>query len=169
MPSIDDIFSISVWVYKDVEQPAGSLVYLLDARWAATEGGLSSEVIGFTWVGFYVNGQAANKTWDSIPAGEWSHLHVQADEQFSGQVMFMTRVNSGPNTNSGSIDGAADGHSGFLKGALCELYYWSRHLDVGEINRVAMSFNRIDEEHGLIHYYPMEEAVQHSNMEIGLS
>eukprot|EP00854_Cymbomonas_tetramitiformis_P022853 gene22853-27620_t len=94
---------------------------------------------GAFWDELYVDGNATNMTWGSVPDDAWTHVHLQSNHSFDDDVTFMARVVAGDH-----IDGSTIGE---LKGRLAEIYLWSLQLTATQVSIIATGFD-VKEEHG---------------------
>eukprot|EP00854_Cymbomonas_tetramitiformis_P026086 gene26086-31949_t len=90
--TVGDIQSISIWVWKDSDQPQPHH-YLLDARFGAPNGYFSNLLHGPHWTGMFIDGIPVAYNFSYLPVGDWFHLHIESDELMNDNVNFMSRVN----------------------------------------------------------------------------
>jgi len=108
LPAINNIKSISMWIYIYSSQPGGSY-YILDARTGLSNGWLWAGGFGSNWTKMYVNGVNKTVSWANIPQNQWVNLYFESNTIFSDDVNLMSRYSNNE----------------FLKGKLDEVKFYS--------------------------------------------
>jgi prepilin-type N-terminal cleavage/methylation domain-containing protein len=103
--------AISLWIKIDETQPPG-WNYLLDSRLGLTSGWFASGSAGSNWTKLYVNGVEKTPNLSSIPKGQWAHIYLISNTEFTDDINFMSRYSDNE----------------FLKGEVDNIRVYSQHL-----------------------------------------